>query len=309
MKNKLFLHNLMLLLAAFIWGTAFVAQIMGMTYIGPFTFAAVRYVIGTLSIFIFTCLVDALKKDSSPSNHNGKFQKTCGEWKDSLLGGSICGCMLFIASSLQQTGLQYTQAGKAGFITSMYIVLIPIYRLFGGKRTNARAWFAIFMSVIGLYLLSVKSSYFTMQKGDFLVFAGAFFWAGQILCCDIFTVNSDPLKLSCIQFASTALMSIAAMLLFETPSMSAIIKSIYPLTYVGLFSTAIAFTLQMVGQKGNDPVNASLIFCLESIFAVLSGYLILKEILTMREIIGCAILFLAIVTVQLPDRNTKSLKT
>jgi drug/metabolite transporter (DMT)-like permease len=215
--------------------------------------------------------------------------------------------MLFIASSLQQIGLQYTQAGKAGFITSMYIVLIPIYRLFFGKRTNVRAWFAIAMSVIGLYLLSVKEASFMMQKGDFLVFAGAFFWAGQILCCDIFTVNSDPLKLSCIQFASTALMSIVAMLLFETPSVAAVTKSILPLTYVGLFSTAIAFTLQMVGQKGNDPVNASLIFCLESIFAVLSGYFVLREVLTLREIIGCAILFFAIVTVQLPDKNKKSL--
>lgn len=296
----------MLLIAAFIWGTAFVAQIMGMTYIGPFTFAAVRYVMGASATFVFTCAVDIFRK--TPDGYtNTKLKNSCQEWKDSLFGGSVCGCMLFIASSLQQIGLQYTQAGKAGFITSMYIVLIPIYRLFFGKRTNVRAWFAIAMSVIGLYLLSVKEASFMMQKGDFLVFAGAFFWAGQILCCDIFTVNSDPLKLSCIQFASTALMSIVAMLLFETPSVAAVTKSILPLTYVGLFSTAIAFTLQMVGQKGNDPVNASLIFCLESIFAVLSGYFVLREVLTLREIIGCAILFFAIVTVQLPDKNKKSL--
>lgn len=287
--NKKILGNLLLLITAIIWGSAFVAQITGMDVLGPFTFSAARSLIAT----VFLGFLVLFLKDEMNTKTN-----------DLIKGGLACGIFIFIASSLQQFGLLFTTAGKASFITTLYILIVPLLALLIMKnKISFTTWIAIILGAIGLYLLAIPSgASFSVNKGDFVVFIGAFFWAAHILIIDHFTKKVSPVKLSFMQFAVMTVLSAIVALLFEkeTATFSNIMLSWKSIAYAGFFSSGIAYTLQMVGQKYTNPVLASLILSLESVFGALSGYLFLNEILSTKEFMGCVIVFVAIIIAQIP---------
>lgn len=288
--NKKILGNVLLLITAIIWGSAFVAQITGMDVLGPFTFSATRSLIATIFLgFLVIFLKDDMNTKTS----------------DLIKGGLACGVFIFIASSLQQFGLLFTTAGKASFITTLYILIVPILALLIMKnKISLATWIAIILGAIGLYLLAIPSgASFSINKGDFVVFIGAFFWAAHILVIDYFTKKVNPVKLSFMQFAVMTILSAIVAMLFEreTATLSNIILSWKSIAYAGFFSSGIAYTLQMVGQKYTNPVLASLILSLESVFGALSGYLFLNEILSTKEFLGCVIVFVAIIIAQVPN--------
>lgn len=288
--NKKILGNVLLLITAIIWGSAFVAQITGMDVLGPFTFSATRSLIATIFLgFLVMFLKDEMNTKTS----------------DLIKGGLACGVFIFIASSLQQFGLLFTTAGKASFITTLYILIVPILALLIMKnKISLATWIAIILGAIGLYLLAIPSgASFSINKGDFVVFIGAFFWAAHILVIDYFTKKVNPVKLSFMQFAVMTILSAIVAMLFEreTATLSNIILSWKSIAYAGFFSSGIAYTLQMVGQKYTNPVLASLILSLESVFGALSGYLFLNEILSTKEFLGCVIVFVAIIIAQVPN--------
>ena len=260
--NKKILGNVLLLITSIIWGSAFVAQVTGMDVLGPFTFNAARSFLAVLSL---SGLVFILKDDM-----NTKFS-------DLLKGGFSCGFFLFMGSSLQQIGLIDTTAGKASFITSLYILLVPIIAfIVMKKKINFLTTIAIILGAIGLYLLAIPSgSSFSINKGDLIVFIGSFFWGAHILVIDYFTKKVNPIKLSLMQFTVMTIFSAIAAIFFERESISVfnIMISWKPIVYAGIFSSCIAYTLQMVGQKYTEPVLASLILSLESVFGAISGYL------------------------------------
>lgn len=288
--NKKVLGNILLLITSIIWGSAFVAQITGMDVLGPFTFNAARSFLAVISLSI---LVLVLK-----DNMNTKV-------KDLLKGGLACGFFLFMGSSFQQFGLVYTTAGKASFITSLYILIVPILAfLVIKKKVSLITWVAIILGAVGLYLLAIPSgSSFSVNIGDVIVFIGAFFWGAHILVIDYFTKKVNPVKLSLMQFTVMSILSIIVAVILERESISLnnLLVSWKSIAYAGLFSACIAYTLQMVGQKYTEPVLASLILSLESVFGALSGYLFLNEILSIKELIGCIVVFIAIVIAQIPD--------
>ncbi len=287
--------NLMLLLTSLIWGSAFVAQVVGMDHIGPFTFNSVRNFVGS----VFLLIVIPFLKNNAP--HDPK-EAPATENKNVLLkGGVFCGVMLFIASSLQQFGVLYTTAGKAGFITTLYVVIVPIIGLFLGKKVSKKIWFCVCLAAVGLYLLSIKGD-LSVNLGDFLVFLCAIFFSFHILVIDYFSPQVDGVKMSCIQFFICGLLNTVAMFIFEAPSVSAIRMSIIPILYAGALSSGVGYTLQIVAQKDTDPTIASLILSLESVFAVIAGVLLLNESLTLRELSGCVLMFIAIVIAQLPEK-------
>lgn len=288
--NKKILGNVLLLITAIIWGSAFVAQITGMDVLGPFTFSATRSLIATIFLgFLVMFLKDEMNTKTS----------------DLIKGGLACGVFIFIASSLQQFGLLFTTAGKASFITTLYILIVPILALLIMKnKISLATWIAISLGAIGLYLLAIPSgASFSINKGDFVVFIGAFFWAAHILVIDYFTKKVNPVKLSFMQFAVMTILSAIVAMLFEreTATLSNIMLSWKSIAYAGFFSSGIAYTLQMVGQKYTNPVLASLILSLESVFGALSGYLFLNEILSTKEFLGCVIVFVAIIIAQVPN--------
>nr|WP_241635118.1 DMT family transporter [Fusobacterium gastrosuis] len=288
--NKKILGNVLLLITAIIWGSAFVAQITGMDVLGPFTFSATRSLIATIFLgFLVMFLKDEMNTKTS----------------DLIKGGLACGVFIFIASSLQQFGLLFTTAGKASFITTLYILIVPILALLIMKnKISLATWIAIILGAIGLYLLAIPSgASFSINKGDFVVFIGAFFWAAHILVIDYFTKKVNPVKLSFMQFAVMTILSAIVAMLFEreTATLSNIMFSWKSIAYAGFISSGIAYTLQMVGQKYTNPVLASLILSLESVFGALSGYLFLNEILSTKEFLGCVIVFVAIIIAQVPN--------
>lgn len=288
--NKKILGNLLLLITSIIWGSAFVAQITGMDVLGPFTFSATRSLIATIFLgFLVIFLKDDMNTKTS----------------DLIKGGLACGVFIFIASSLQQFGLLFTTAGKASFITTLYILIVPILALLIMKnKISLATWIAIILGATGLYLLAIPSgASFSINKGDFVVFIGAFFWAAHILVIDYFTKKVNPVKLSFMQFAVMTILSAIVAMLFEreTATLSNIMFSWKSIAYAGFISSGIAYTLQMVGQKYTNPVLASLILSLESVFGALSGYLFLNEILSTKEFLGCVIVFVAIIIAQVPS--------
>lgn len=289
MKNKKYFGDLMLFLASFIWGTTFVAQITGMDRIGPFTFNMSRSVVGIIALFIYMLITKT---------------KFSSDRKDLFKGGMLCGLFIFIGTSLQQVGLLYTTAGKTGFITSFYILVIPFLGIIFFKTKIAPiTWGIIIIGFIGLYLLAVPSlETFNINKGDFIVFLGSFCWAGHILAVDHFSKKVNPVELSIFQFVILMLASLVMTLIFEreTATLSNIFLSWKSIVYAGLLSTGVAYTLQMVGQKYTSPVVASLILSLEAVFAALAGFFVLNETMTSREFLGCAIVFLAMIGSQIP---------
>lgn len=295
--------NLMLLLTAFIWGSAFVAQSKGMDYIGPYTFNCVRNIVASVFLIPVILLFDYLRMKNPPTEEivEKTNEEKKAEKKTLLIGGALCGTVLFVASSLQQIGIMYTTAGKAGFITALYIVIVPILGLFLGKRVRPIIWACVIVAAIGLYLLCIKDD-FNIGKGDFLVLICAFVFSLHILVIDHFSPKVDGVKLSCIQFFVCFMFSGIMMFCTETPDLSAILQSAMPILYTGILSSGVAYTLQIVAQKDTDPTVASLLLSLESVFALLAGMLVLHEMLSGKETIGCILMFAAIIVAQLPSK-------
>ena len=283
---------LLLLLTATIWGVAFVAQSVGMDYVEPFTFNGVRNLLGALVLLPVICGMSG-ERDVAEEK---KDTKTL--W----LGGVLCGLCLCVASSLQQIGIQYTTAGKAGFLTAMYIIMVPVFGLFLKKKCSPFVGISIVLATVGLYLLSIKEG-FNIGKGAIYVILCAVVFSMHILVIDYFAPKCNGVKLSCIQFLVCGVLCSVIALVMEEPTLSGILAAWLPIAYAGVMSCGVAYTLQIIGQKGMNPTVASLILSLESVISVLAGWLLLHQTLSAREIIGCAIMFAAIILAQLPTKS------
>ena len=298
-------QSVLLLLTAAIWGVAFVAQSVGMDYVGPFTFNTVRSLIG--GIVLIPCIVllkriNAGSKDTAGAAEHASGDPA-GQRKVLLTGGVACGVLLCIASNLQQFGIVYTSVGKSGFITAMYIVLVPVIGIFLKKKAGVKIWCSVAIAVCGLYLLCMTDNGFSIQKGDLLLLLGAVAFSFHILTIDYFSPKVDGVKMSCIQFFTCGILSMVCMFLFEQPQIGAILQAWMPIVYAGVMSCGVAYTLQIVGQKGMNPTVASLILSTESVISVIAGWLILHQKLSGRELLGCVLMFAAIILVQLPERK------
>ncbi len=296
--------NLLLLMTAIIWGSAFIAQSKGADVIGPFTFNTVRYALAVVAllpvIYIFS------RKRNSENTVDQDIPRANGT-KTLIIGGIATGIALFTASSLQQYAMAFTTAAKAGFITTLYVILVPIVGIFLKKKIRPIIWFCALLAVIGLYLLSIKPGTFSISRGDFFVLLCALAFTGHILIIDYFSPKTDGVKLSCIQFAVVSIASFVAMMMTETFVLSEVLDAIIPLLYTGVLSSSVGYTCQIIAQKKADPVISSLILSLESVFAAIFGALILRESMSGREITGCAIMFVAIIIAQLPEKKNRRL--
>ncbi|MDD4803508.1 MAG: DMT family transporter [Syntrophomonas sp.] len=269
--------NFLLLLTAAIWGFAFVAQRVGMDYLGPFTFNGIRFLLGSISLIP---LLLFFRSDSRTSRTEFKYE---------IKAGICVGLILFMASSLQQIGLIYTTAGKAAFITSLYIVLVPLLGIFLGQSAGKWTWIGCMLSVTGLYFLCIKE-YASIQLGDLFQLTGALFWALHILIIGYFAPKVDTLKLSFYQFITCSVLSLIIAVITETIVINDILAASVPIIYGGVFSVGIAYTLQVLGQKHSPPAHAAIIMSLEAVFAVIGGFLILNERIVGQEILGCILM-------------------
>ncbi|MDD6039036.1 MAG: DMT family transporter [bacterium] len=292
-------NTIMLLLAAFIWGNAFVAQSVGMNYIGPFTFSSVRSIIGGI-VLLPVIAVFGQKKQLQ----NGSDRTVQKEDKRTLLiAGCACGVILFIATNAQQIALQYTSVGKAGFLTALYIVIVPVLGIFIKRRCGCNVWVAVAIAVAGFYLLCMKEGFSSLTQGDLYLIVCAVVFSLHILVVDHFSPFVDGVKLSCIQFFVCGILSGIVMLLVERPAVSSILAAWMPILYAGALSCGVGYTFQILGQKDYNPTVASLLMSLESVFSALAGWVLLKQALSMRELFGCLLIFAAIILAQLPERK------
>lgn len=286
MKDKELKASILLLLAAIIWGFAFVAQRVAVKYIGSFTLNGVRFALGCISLIplmIYFSKKNKAKLDSEERHSNANKIITA------IKAGTILGLVLFIAATLQQLGLEETTAGKAAFITGFYIVLVPILGIFANHKTSMNTWIAVIFAILGLYLISVTRD-FTISKGDLLVLLGSFLWAVHILLIHRYAQEVDALKLSFIQFAVCSILSMSFALIFEDISLASLIQALVPILYGGIASVGIAYTLQVYGQKFAKPSHAAIILSMESVFAGIGGFLFLGETMGVRGYIGCALM-------------------
>lgn len=291
-------QNLFPLLAAFIWGTSFVAQSVSTDYIGPFTFNAARSVIAFVFLLALSLVLRCLRRRES----RGMDKPEPGTRRDLLLGGLCCGAALAVAVFLQQKGLETTTAGKSGFITALYIVIVPVVGIFLRKKAPRAVWVSVVLAVAGLYCLCITEG-FSISEGDFFTLLCAFCFSAHILVIDHFTRRVDGVELSCVQFLVAAVISLVGMLATETPSWEAIRICALPILYVGIFSSGVGYTLQILAQKGSDPTVVSLLLSLESVFATLAGAVILHDQMSGREYLGCGLMLAAVILAQLPDRR------
>lgn len=289
-NKKSLLGSLSLLLTALIWGTAFGAQSKGMDFVAPFTFNGFRSFIAVLALSI-GLLIIWLRKHKNPS-----FKLVNN--KKALIGSLLCGLCLFLATSIQQIGISMTSVGKAGFLSALYIILVPILGLFLKKTISPKIWFCLIMSLIGLYLLCIKEN-FTICLGDFLILLSTLGFAIQILIIDYISNDINPLLLSIIQFGVVGILSLFPIIIVEKPTMNASLQAMPYLLFAGVLSSGIAYTLQTVGQKYTNPTIASLILSLESVIAAITGVLFLNEQMTLQEFIGCLFIFMAIIFSQI----------
>ncbi len=287
--------NLMLLITAFIWGTAFVAQSEGMNYVGPFTYCVSRNILGTLVLIPVIFLFKYGKfKDKSTTEQVSL--------KETIKGGIICGAILGVAGALQQIGISMTTAGKAGFISAIYIIAVPIVEFFILRKKSVFVWLCALIAFAGLYLLCVNEG-LAINQGDLIVLYSAFCFTAHIMVIDHFnSKGADGIMMSCIQFFTAAVLMTAAMFIFEQPSMNDIWAAKYTILYAGIMSSGVAFTMQILGQRNTDPTSASLIMSLESVFAALSGWLLLNEMMSVKEFSGCVLVFVAVILAQLKDK-------
>lgn len=288
MKTKEVKSVFILLLTAAIWGFAFVAQRVGMQHVGAFTFNGVRFALGSISLLPVIYFFNRKNKEQ---------QKEEADLKSTVKSGLIAGSVLFIAASLQQIGLIYTTAGKAGFITSLYIVLVPIIGILFKQKTHTKTWIGALTAAIGLYFLSINES-FTIEFGDFLEIIGAVFWACHILLIDRFVKNVDAIKLSSIQFATCAVLSMITAFITEDVNAAGISGALVPILYGGIMSAGVAYTLQAVGQKYAKPSHAAIALSMESVFAAIGGIVLLAERMSPRGYLGCALMLLGMLIAQ-----------
>ena len=293
-------QSLILLLTAVIWGAAFVAQSVGMDYIGPFTFTAIRFVLGAL-VLVPVILLGKYGR----GEHGGREARRPAGGAVLIRGGILCGTALGFASILQQLGILYTTVGKAGFITALYIVLVPIFGIAAGRRNSLLIWVCVAVAAAGLYFLCMKEGISSLQKGDMLCIACAGVFALQILLIDHYAGMVDGVMLSEIQFLTAAVIGAVLMVLFERPSWEAVMAAKLPLLYTGVMSSGVAYTLQIIGQRGLNPTIASLIMSLESPVSVLAGFIFLHQAMTGRELTGCALMAAAIVLAQLKPESSR----
>lgn len=289
MNAKTLRANLLLLLAAFIWGVAFVAQKSGLDSLSPFAFNGYRFLLGGLVLLPFALA----RRRRAPEAGRGVWS-----------GGLLCGTCLFVASSAQQIGLEWTTAGKAGFLTALYVVLVPLLAALAGRRVRPVLWLCIALAVAGLRLLCLDGSFSpaSVNRGDVLELACALAFAVHILAIDRFAPHADGIRLSCVQFFVCGLLSLP---FAGFPSPSALAAAWIPLAYTGILSCGVAYTLQAVAQKNTSPTVASLVMCLESLFALLAGAILLREPVSAREALGAALLLAALLLAQLPSRDRR----
>lgn len=296
MKKFSLKSSLLLFLAAFIWGVAFVAQSVGMDYMGPLTFNGARFLMGSLVLLPVVLL---------RRKNNKKAGIAPADIKTTITGGVCCGLALCSAALFQQYGIMYTTVGKAGFITTLYIILVPFFGIFLKKKIPGKVWVGAVIAAGGMYLLCM-SERLALSKGDTLVFICAVLFSIHILVIDYFSPKADGVELSCIQFLTAGIIGSIGAFLFEQPTLQCLIDGIIPLAYAGILSSGIAYTLQVIGQKDIDPTVASLILSMESVFSALAGWLILNQTLSGRELLGCVFVFAAVILVQLPEKKHKT---
>jgi len=285
--------DFLLLLTAAIWGFAFVAQRLGNAYMGPFTFNTLRFTLGALALL--PLLIWERKRNKSRPQF---------KIKQHLFPALLTGLVLFAGASFQQIGLLGTTAGKAGFITGLYVVLVPLLALLWGRRTHPAHWLGALLAAAGLYLLSVKRG-FTIAPYDLIVLAGAFIWAGHVHLIDRYAGKVGALHLSIMQFAICGLLSAGAALLFESMDLRGIEEGLWPILYGGFLSVGLAYTLQVVAQRRSEPAHAAIILSLEGAFAALGGWLVLNELLTLRDLAGCGLMFAGMLVSQILGKRLK----
>lgn len=290
----------LLFLAALIWGVAFVAQSVGMEFVGPFTFNGARFLLGGAVLLPFA-LIRQRKKEEILQDKREEVRK---QRKVTLLGGIFCGIAIFIASTFQQVGMQYTTVGKAGFITALYIVIVPFLGIFLGKKAASLVWFSAALATVGFYFLCITEG-FVLEKGDIFIFLCAVSFSFHILIIDHFAPKADGVALSCMQFLFSGIVSTVIALLKEKITISSLGQAALPIAYAGIFSCGVAYTLQILGQAKVKPTIASLILSLEAVISVLAGWLFLNETLTYRQLAGCGLVSLAVLLAQLPMRKTE----
>ncbi len=286
-------NNILLVLTALIWGCAFVAQSVGMDYVGPFTFNMARFLIGAIVLLPVIWFMDRQRKTGA---EKGAGQKTL------IIGGICCGIALAVASTLQQWGILFTTVGKAGFITAMYIVIVPLLGIFIGKKVRPLIIGCVAIAVVGFYFLCMTES-LRLGLGDFLVLLCAIAFSIHILVIDHFSPKVDGVKMSAIQFLTAAIISAVPTLLWEQPVFTEILQAWQPVLYAGVMSCGVAYTLQIIAQKNADPTVASLLLSLESVFSVLAGWVLLGQGLSLKEMFGCVLIFCAIILAQLPEKK------
>lgn len=292
----------MLMLTALIWGTAFVAQSVGMDYLGPCAFTAVRNFIGCVALLPVIALASRLRSGAQPE------EAAPAPGKKALFGwGAACGLLLGGATLLQQAGMQTASAGKAGFLTALYIVIVPVLGIFLGRRPGLKVWMGVVLALVGAYLLSVKGGA-GIASGDLLVIASAVVFSLHILVIDSVPAGVDGVRLSCVQFLVAGAFALVLALFLESFTWRDILSAWVPLLYTGVVSSGVGYTLQILGQRTVNPTVASLILSLESVFAALAGWAILGQALSLRELFGCALVFVAVILAQLPSKKGRAIK-
>lgn len=290
--------NLMLLITAIIWGLSFVAQVIGAKHVGPYTFIFSRSIITVVFLYFVIKLW--------PTITGKPLEVETPEMKSSTIrGGIAAGIALTLANILQQIGIGYTTAGKAGFITSLYIVIVPLLGMFLGDRVDKRTWLAVAIASVGLYLLSIKKGDFSIGKGDMFILFCALAYAIHIIVVGKYSAQSHGVKMSLYQFMVVTVISFVLMIAFETPRKADIMAALLAILYSGIFSAGVGFTLQIVAQKYTKPTMASMILSTESVFSAIFGALLLKEVLSSRELLGCVLMFAAIILAQIPERRVR----
>jgi drug/metabolite transporter (DMT)-like permease len=291
MNRQTLISDVLLLLTATIWGFAFVAQRVGMEYVGPFTYNGIRFALGSLVLVPFVA-----RKAAEGEPAGGRSPINGG--RTILLGGGLAGFTLFVGASLQQVGLVYTTAGNAGFITGLYVVIVPLMGLLFRQRANGGTWVGALLAAAGLYFLSITDQ-FTIAFGDFLELAGAFFWAAHVLIIGWLAPRMNPLKLALAQFAACSFFSLIAAAALETLTLEALILAAAAILYGGVLSVGVAYTLQVVAQRTAHPAHAAILLSLEAVFAALGGWLFLEESLSAREMLGCGLMLAGMLLSQL----------
>ena len=293
--SKRMMGNLMLLVGAMIWGAAFVAQSVGMDYVGPFTFQTARCFLGSVVLLPVIWFRDK-------TGHDPHRPASREDWKVLLLAGLSCGTVLFAACSLQQLGLLYTTAGKSGFITAFYIILVPVFGLFFHKKVKPWVWISVVLAIVGLYLLCAGET-MTVGRGEWLTLGCAVAFSIQILCIDYFSPRVDGVRLCSLQFFVCGLISLVVLFCTEQPTWEAVLQCWLPIGYAGILSSGVAYTFQIIAQAYTEPTVASLLMSLESVFSALFGWLLLHQTMSGKELLGCALVFSGVILAQLPGKE------